>query len=44
MLRRKSMSVEDIKGLIMILGIVIPALLFVAYINYDQKKKREKKG
>lgn len=44
MLRRKKMSEHDFVGLLSVLGIIIPALLFVAYIEYDQKKQREKKS
>ena len=36
------MSEHDIKGLIMILGIIIPALLFAAYVSYDQKQREKK--
>ena len=43
-LGRTKMSEHDIGGLIAILGIVIPALLFVAYVSYDQNKKKEKKS
>ena len=34
----------DLQGIVLIAGIVIPTLLFVAYVSYDQKKQREKKG
>lgn len=36
------MSEHNIGGLIAILGIIIPALLFVAYVSYDQKKREKK--
>ncbi len=36
------MSEHDIVGLLAIAGIIIPTLLFVAYINYDQKKREKK--
>lgn len=35
---------NDLMGILMIAGIVIPAMLLVAYFEYDQKKQREKKG
>lgn len=36
------MSEHNIGGLIAVLGIVIPALLFAAYVSYDQKKREKK--
>ena len=39
---RKKMSEHDILGLIAVLGIVIPALLFAAYVSYDMKKRERK--
>ena len=36
------MSEHDIVGLMAVLGIVIPALLFVAYVSYDMKKRERK--
>ena len=36
------MSEADIGGLIAVLGIVIPAFLFAAYVSYDQKKRHKK--
>ena len=36
------MSEGDLGGLIAILGIIIPALLFAAYVTYDQKKREKK--
>ena len=40
------MSEHNILGMIAVLGIVIPALLFAAYVSYDMKKreKKEKKS
>ena len=40
------MSEHDINGLIAVLGLVIPALLFAAYVSYDIKKREgeEKKS
>ena len=42
MSRRTKMSEADIGGLIAVLGIVIPAFLFAAYVSYDQKKRHKK--
>ena len=36
------MSEADIGGLIAVLGRVIPAFLFAAYVSYDQKKRHKK--
>ena len=38
------MSNHDIVGLLSVLGIVVPALLFAAYVSFDQKKRKEKKS
>ena len=32
----------DLQGIVLIAGIVIPTLLFVAYVAYDQKKDIKK--
>lgn len=36
------MSEHDINGLIAVLGIVIPAVLFAAYVMYDQRRRAKK--
>ena len=36
------MSEHDVVGLMAVLGIVIPALLFAAYVSYDMKKRERK--
>ena len=32
----------DLQGIVLIAGIVIPTLLFVAYVSYDQNKRHKK--
>ena len=35
---------NDMIGIFMIAGLVIPVMLMVTYFLYDQKKQREKKS
>jgi len=38
------MSSNDVIGILMVSGVIIPLMLLVAYFEYDQKKQREKKS
>ena len=35
---------NDVIGILMVAGIIIPTMLLVAYFTYDQRKQREKKS
>lgn len=35
---------NDLIGVLMVAGFIVPLMLLVAYFTYDQRKQREKKS